>query len=331
MKPSTNPTRFHDPQEILKRADAKIPPLILPEPRTVFAERALRLRQLAAGHAMHDFLLMLAVVCDAQHERLQHYPDVPLPTDEQIDLARLSGYPLLNTANWQRDPVWRSELRALLGQALDKLPADSPARSGVQAVIDLPDDALEQQADRLLAGITLSLDIAAAPLIAAGLQLYWTHLVTATQAAHKHPFDMPFEPNHCPCCGSLPTASITKVRGQLEGQRYLHCALCSAQWHYMRVKCANCGSIEGIHYQALQHVSQDEPSEERAAVEAETCDQCHHYLKIMHMVSDTNVDPIADDLATLTLDLLVSDAEYRRYGTNLLLLFGDDESAAKLP
>lgn len=331
MKPTTNPTRFHDPQEILKRAEAKIPSLILPEPRTVFAERALRLRQLAAGHAMHDYLMLMAVVCDAQHERLQHYPDVPLPTDAQIDLARLSGFPLLNTANWQRDPAWRSELRALLAQVLEKLPAASPARGGVQAVIALPDDALEQQAERLLAGITLSLDMAAAPLIAAGLQLYWTHLVTATQAANRHPFDMPFEPNHCPCCGSLPVASITKVRGQLEGQRYLHCALCSAEWHYMRVKCANCGSIEGIHFQALQHVSQDEPSADRAAVEAETCDQCHHYLKIMHMVSDTNVEPIADDLATLTLDLLVSDAEYQRYGTNYLLLFGDDESAAKSP
>jgi FdhE protein len=331
LKPSSNPTRFHDPKEILERADLKIPPLILPDRRTVFAERALRLRQLAAGHALHDYLMLMAVVCDAQHDRLQRRPDVALPTDEQIDLARLSGYPLLNTANWARSPVWRVELRALLAQVLEKLPDDSPAHAGVDAVIALPDDALEQQADRLLAGVTLNLNMAAAPLIAAGLQLYWTHLVTATKAAHKHPFDLPFEPNHCPCCGGLPSASITKVRGQLEGQRYLQCALCSAQWHYMRVKCANCGSIEGIHYRALQHVSQEEPSEDRAAVEAETCDQCHHYLKIMHMASDTNVEPMADDLATLTLDLLVSGTEYQRYGTNLLLLFGDDESAAKSP
>ena len=64
---------------------------------------------------------------------------------------------------------------------------------------------------------------------------------------------------------------------------------------------------------------------ERAAVEAETCEACRHYLKIVHMERDAHVEPMADDLATLTLDLLVSDAGYQRHGTNLLLLFGDSE------
>ena len=36
-------------------------------------------------------------------------------------------------------------------------------------------------------------------------------------------------------------------------------------------------------------------------------------------------DPAADDLASLTLDLLVSEAGYQRHGLNLMLLFGEPE------
>lgn len=51
----------------------------------------------------------------------------------------------------------------------------------------------------------------------------------------------------------------------------------------------------------------------------------------MHQERNAHVEPVADDLATLTLDLLVSDAGYQRHGTNLLLLFGDSEPATPEP
>ena len=57
--------------------------------------------------------------------------------------------------------------------------------------------------------------------------------------------------------------------------------------------------------------------------EPETCDTCGHYLKIVHMERDAHVEPVADDLASVTLDLLVSEAGFQRHGVNLLLLFGD--------
>ena len=236
--------------------------------------------------------------------------------------------PLLAAEHWPRAAQWRTELRALLQQVLDKLPADSPARVGVQAVNALPDAALEQQADRLLAGITLGLDLAAAPLVAAGLQLYFTHLVAATGAARPQAFQVPPDATRCPCCASLATASITRVGGQQDGQRYLHCALCSAQWHMNRIQCTHCLATQGIHYQSLQALAHDKPSAQRAAVEAETCDGCHHYLKTLHVARDLHVEPLADDLATLTLDLLVSEAGFERHGVNLLLLFGDGDAQA---
>lgn len=322
---STNGTRTLTPEEIARRADVKIPPLLLPKPASVFADRALRLRQQAAGHAMRDYLMLLAVICEAQHELLQNHPQVPLPDDEQVAAARENSTPLLATGQWQRDPAWRAQLQLLLAQVLEKLPADSPARDGIQRVRDLPVETLEQQAERLLAGITLGLDMATAPLIAAGLQLYWTHLAAATAVSNPGAWHIPFEPNRCPCCGSLPAVSITRIRGKLEGQRYLVCSLCSSQWHFMRVKCTHCSSLESIRFRSLQPVEQQELGDKRAVIEAETCDKCQHYLKTMHMDLDPQVEPMADDLASLTLDLLTSDAGYIRYGNNLLLLFGENQ------
>ncbi|MBU3651019.1 MAG: formate dehydrogenase accessory protein FdhE, partial [Limnohabitans sp.] len=49
-----------------------------------------------------------------------------------------------------------------------------------------------------------------------------------------------------------------------------------------------------------------------------------HYLKIMDMSRDAHVDPVADDLASVTLDLLVSETGLQRHGVNYLLLWGND-------
>ena len=57
------------------------------------------------------------------------------------------------------------------------------------------------------------------------------------------------------------------------------------------------------------------------AVRAETCDACKSYLKIVYQEKGP-VDPVADDLATLTLDILVDEAGYARSGPNLLLVPG---------
>jgi FdhE protein len=47
----------------------------------------------------------------------------------------------------------------------------------------------------------------------------------------------------------------------------------------------------------------------------------------VHSDRDPFVEPMADDLASLTLDLLVSEAGYHRHGLNLMLLFGEPEAA----
>jgi len=233
----------------------------------------------------------------------------------------------LSAVAWPRDAAWRSGFRRLLDGLLPRLHG-SPAQAAVRALREIDDDRLEQQAERLLNGVMLGLDLAAAPLIAAGLQVYWTQLVLATRDARGAdrlaPFGRTDDATLCPCCGSRPTASVARIGGNDAGFRYLHCALCSAQWHMVRIKCTHCQGTKGIHYQSPQALDATS-TDAKQAVEAETCDECGHYLKIVHMERDAHVEPVADDLASVTLDLLVSEAGFQRHGVNLMLLFGDPD------
>ena len=47
------------------------------------------------------------------------------------------------------------------------------------------------------------------------------------------------------------------------------------------------------------------------------------YLKILYQEKAPEGDPVADDLATLALDMLVDAAGYTRAGPNLLFVPGD--------
>ncbi|KQV91896.1 formate dehydrogenase accessory protein FdhE [Pelomonas sp. Root1237] len=321
-----NPQKILSPEEIAVRAGEQLSFLHLPEPG-VFADRALRLRALADGHAMGDFLRFVAELADAQHRALSAQVAVPLPTPDDIDAAARAGAPLLLAETWPREPIWRDSLRALLTDLACRLP-DGPAKAAALQLAAASDEQLETQAGRLLSGVMLGLDLAGAPLIAAGLQLHFTRLVRQTYAAHVDapvpPFGRTDDPTLCPCCGSRPVASLERLGA--EGARYLACGLCATQWHYVRIKCTHCQSTKGISLQSL--VAADGASTTTGAVvQAECCSECGHYLKLMHPARDNGVEPLADDLASLTLDLLVGEAGLHPHGVNLLLLLGEPDEA----
>jgi FdhE protein len=327
----TRVTRLMSPEEIAVRAGEQVAFVRLPDRASVFADRELRLRQLAAGHAMSDYLRFMATLAQAQQAQLQQMPALATPDAAQIDAAAVAGLPPLPAEAGPSDPAWRSVLRSLLAR-LEPLLSGSPALTVVQQLSRADDEHLEHQAQRLLNGVTLGLDLGAAPLIAAALQLCWTHQVLEVQrlhgAAREEPFGRIDDATACPCCGSRPTASITRIGADESGYRYLHCSLCSAQWHMVRIKCTHCESTKGIHFHGLEALpghAAPATAASPGAVQAETCDVCHHYLKVVHMEKDPHVEPIADDLATVTLDLLVSEEGFARHGVNLMLLFGDPE------
>jgi FdhE protein len=69
------------------------------------------------------------------------------------------------------------------------------------------------------------------------------------------------------------------------------------QWHVGQVSYILRGSSQGVAY---RHV------EGRAdGVDAETCDACHSYLKIMDQIEHPTLDPMADDMTCLDLDMML--------------------------
>ncbi|MBC7994237.1 MAG: formate dehydrogenase accessory protein FdhE, partial [Rhizobacter sp.] len=70
----TATVRVMSPEEIAAKAGGETPFLHPPARGSVFAERAMRLRQLARGHAMEDFLNFMADLAQAQHDQLAHMP-----------------------------------------------------------------------------------------------------------------------------------------------------------------------------------------------------------------------------------------------------------------
>lgn len=292
----------------------EIPFIYMPARTGVFHDRAARLRQLAEGHTMKDFLLFMATLSDAQQAALAKFPNVDLPDEDQLSLCREHGMPPLSVQSWPRDPAWQVALKQIISEVMA---AATPAsRETLTHLQGMDSPALEIFASAILSGNFEEIDLGAAPFVAAALQVYWTHMATTlgTQA-----FGASDISNLCPACASPPSASILRIGGKENGLRYLSCSVCSTQWHMVRVKCTNCESTKDIAYYMIEGSS--------GAVKAESCDECGTYLKIMYMDKDPQVDPTADDLATVALDLMMDENGKLRSGPNLFLITATEMSA----
>ena len=287
------------------------PPFLrLPE-RDQFQVRAARLDSLAAGHALGDYLRFLAALARAQHAALALVRDVPLPDSEQMQRCRAHGMAPLGAQIWKRDPVWREALRHILA-ALDVGTLPEAARAAIARLQTMEAAGLERLADAILAGDFAQLDRAAAPFAAAALQLYWLHMATSLGSEAFARLEIH---SACPVCASAPVASVVRIGGDDHGLRYLTCSLCSAQWHTVRVKCALCESTQGISYYGIEGGS--------AAIKAENCEVCNGYLKILYLDKDPNLEAVADDVASVALDVLMAESGAERAGINFYLLGGD--------
>ena len=145
--------------------------------------------------------------------------------------------------------------------------------------------------------------------VAAAVQVFAAKLAATLEAPHL----APVETGICPVCGSRPLASVVVGFEGAEGTRYAACSCCSTLWNEVRIKCLACGSTEGIGYREVE-------SDQRAMIKAEVCSICLGWLKILYQNLNASLEPVADDVASLGLDLLMVGTEYRRRGINPLLL-----------
>jgi FdhE protein len=310
--------RILEPGEIETLAERSIPRIRLPDRAFVFSRRAARLRKLAAGAVLEDYLQFLAALVEAQHVELAHL-SVGLPAPAQMERSGEHGMPPIHASIWLQAQPWRETLESLCAA----LGAQSGFPAGLSESIATIRSAtsawIETQATYLLDAGNDAVDVHVAPLVMAALQVHGAALAACFVADQVKALDIP---GVCPLCGTLPVASIVCATSPYQGYRYLHCALCATEWHLVRVQCSQCGaSGKNIAYQSLESAITDKgPSGKGdAAVRAETCEQCHGYRKILYQEKDPGVEPVADDVASLALDLLLGEEGYHRVSNNPLL------------
>ena len=298
--------RILQPGEIEALDKTSFPRILLPQVASLFADRAARLRQLSDGNPIADYLQFAAKIVDAQHAAAAQVTLQPLDTSS-MERAQQHSMPLLPAAD-HIDPAWHAVLDAMLDTLAGNEGLPEPLQPLITSLRALSQQERDEIAQRLLQKEVAARHIGMAPFIIAALQVTY-----AQRAAALSVRDVPYtEPaTICPVCASEPVASIIRIGGKVAGHRYAHCGTCACEWHTVRVKCTHCESTKGIHYQGIEGAGEE--------VLAETCDECGSYRKIVNQEKNPMVEPLADDLATLMLDLLMSETQFQRASANPLL------------
>jgi FdhE protein len=307
--------RILDPAQIEAFTDRSLPRVRLPDPASVFAHRARRLRTLGKDHSLGDYLRLMATLADVQQSQLDtllaalRTEQFATHVGQQIELAHAHRMPVLQATGWPRQDRWRTILRSLCNSLADTPGFPAPVYSVCERIAATAPADLEAQADLLIAARPDGVDGQAAPFIMAALQVYWTGMVSTLKVTDVVQLDVA---TVCPACGFLPVSSVVRSdKRSPQGYRYLHCGLCATEWHMVRITCSHCLNNEGITYHSIEGGSE--------AVRAETCGKCLTYRKILYQEKDTDVEPVADDLSSLSLDLLMTEEGFHRGSGNPLL------------
>jgi FdhE protein len=295
----------HDPIPI---GEIAAPPFVrLPDPLTVFAARSGRFRTLTEGHELGPYLYFLAALSECQHRIQPDLPEPDLPADDARAQARAHAMPPLDRNRFTADAALDATIDRLLALATDIDMPDS-AREALARARGADAAARDAMVRAVLADAIPVETLADHVYVAAALQVHFARLAARLDAAAL----VPVGDGVCPACGGAPVASAIVGWQGAHGARFCTCALCATQWHVVRIKCVLCDSTKGIAYQEIEG-AQD-------TVKAETCEHCHGYVKILHQQKNPQLDPVADDVATLGLDILLRERGYRRGAVNPFLL-----------
>lgn len=283
-------------------------PLILPDPARRFAATARRLDTLASVHPMQDWLRFMAQLAKAQHAAVATPP--PIVDSAAVEQAVAARTPPLAADRHDVDPSWRLGLAKIL-QHVDAVALPDEARAVIGDLARYDPAKLDALAAAFLRGVLEAPEIGPALYVAAALEVHFTSLAAGLAAESLRLLP---QRGLCPCCGSTPVTGLVTASGRTPGTRYLYCSLCSTAWNHVRVVCITCGESGMLSLKSIEG--------DNGAVKAETCGSCRTYAKLLYEAKDTQVDPFADDLASLALDVLVGEAGWSRHAPNPLLLIG---------
>lgn len=280
----------------------KAPFARLPDPATIFARRAQRLRALAAAGKLASYLEFLAAIADAQGAILPALGEPGLPSAEFIARARRFDMPPLDRNAIGPDATLHDTCRRLFAALTFSKP--DAAVTALTRARALDDAGLDARIDCVLADSIPADAVAEHVYVAAALQVHFARLAAQLDADALVPVGVGL----CPVCGGRPVASMIVGWYGAEGARYASCMLCSTLWNEVRVKCLACGSTKGVGYQEIEG--------QGGTIKAETCDECGSYVKVFYQHKDVTLDPVADDVGSLGLDQLLRGSAYTRAGLN---------------
>ena len=286
------------------------PPFVkLPDPATHFRLRAQRFAVLALTHELAPYLRFMAGLAEAQHQTQDGLPEPAMPTADDEERARTHAMPPINVGAFALDSALAATFDRLFALATG-IDMPETARLALDAVTAMDRAARADLARAVLDRATDTHDFAEAAFVAAGLQAHFARV--AARLSPKRLVSVGI--GRCPACGGAPVASLIVGWQGAHGTRFCACSLCSTLWHVVRIKCVACDSTEGIVYQEIA----EGPG--AGEVRAETCLKCRSYVKIMQQHEHPALDPVADDVATLGLDLLMRESGMRRAAANPYLL-----------
>jgi FdhE protein len=295
----------HDPIPI---GEVAKPPFVrLPDPLAIFAGRSLRLKALADGHPLRSYLLFLAELSDVQHRLQAGLPEAQLLSADALARSRQQRMPPLDRARVTPDAAMNAAWHRLTAMA-DGIAMPDAARLALARVKSAGDADRAAMMSAVLSNAVPVETLAEHVFVAAALQIQFARMAARLDARALAPVG----DGACPACGAPLVSSLIVGWSGAQSARFCACSLCGTLWNYPRVRCTLCGATKGIAYQEI--------AGRPATVKAETCESCRGYVKILHQHKDPTLDPIADDVATLALDLLLRDAGYRRGAVDPFLL-----------
>ena len=297
------------PVEIGSRAE---PPFAkLPDPATHFRLRAQRFAVLEQTHPLSPYLRFMAGLAEAQHQTaISALPEPQAPSEAERARAKEHAMPPIDRNRFGEDPALKATFDRLfdLGRQVE-MPGEAAEALGKVARMESAER--EAMARAAFENRVDPTRMAEQAFLAAGMQVHAARVAAKLDAKALAPVGQ----GACPACGGPPVASLVVGWPGAENTRFVSCAMCATLWHEVRVKCVCCGSTEAISYQEI------ESGEGSGLVRAEKCGKCNRYLKVMLQHQEPSLDPVADDVATLALDLLLRNSGgARRGGVNPFLL-----------
>ena len=295
-------------------ASAVMPPFLHLPPANLFDVRAARLDQLAEGNALGDYLRLVARLCRVQQQLVDNPPAGVPVAEERQRLCISHGLPPLAADSLVREGPWLVWLQALLEHFNGE--TRGPLGEALQVLRGSDENQRKGWGIALLAGQYDAVPAAVVPFLGAALQAAWSSWLLALPTPELKPAGSLAQ---CPACGSPAMAGVVRNRGKHNGLRYLACSLCACEWHVVRVKCVYCESSKDLRYTSLED---DRHAPGKAPLRAECCPGCESYLKQNYLENDAAAEPLADDLASLALDMRLDEEGFHRLAPNLMLAPG---------